>query len=335
MTSPTFTTGSAVVAVDARTRQFRDAVLTAAGSPEVLSLPASPNAVLVESRPGHERPAGSVPVTRGVTREADGTVVIESAGGSGYRQRWDVAGDTVRVESQWHPSAQHSLAARALPVRFRALRGQVLLHHPVLWWGALQGLAPLHVSVLDLHGTVVALAGPGGVGKTSLVTREVAAGARATCDNLALSDGEVMYGLREPLRIPADIAGNAASGPRAAHGRREVPWATRVPALHPDLLVVVRRDGDAARLRTLDRDAAQRALVAGTMCAGELTRFWPLAAVLALATGRGPVQPPVAETARVLVERVPCHELQLGPTSGHRLGALLASLTGTATEAPR
>ena len=53
-------------------------------------------------------------------------------------------------------------------LRFRALRGQVLLHYPVLWWACLQGRAPLHVSVVEVEGTVVVLAGPGGLGKTTL-----------------------------------------------------------------------------------------------------------------------------------------------------------------------
>lgn len=332
MTPITFVTGSAVVALEPRTEHFRDAVLDAAGAPEVIGIPAVPDLVLAEAAPDrHDRAARTtaMPVTRGVTREPDGTVVLASAGGSGYRQRWQVGEDSVRVESQWAPSAKESLAARGLPSRFRALRAQVLLHHPVLWWASLDGLAPLHVSVVEVGGTNVLLAGPGGVGKTSLVVGELAAGARATCDNLAVSDGSDVFGLREPLRVPAESAGRR-TGPRAAHGRREQRWRQVAPSLRPDVVVVVRRDGGTPGLAPVDRDSAHRALVAGTMAAGELMRFWPLAAVLGLATGRGPVLPPVDDVARTLVDRLPCHELRLGDQPGERLHDLLADLVGSA-----
>jgi hypothetical protein len=61
-------------------------------------------------------------------------------------------------------------------------------------------------------------------------------------------------------------------------------------------------------------------------------RFWPTAAMLALATGRGPVLPAVQMTARCLVDALPCHELQLGPRSASHsdpgLRELLSPLLG-------
>ncbi|HEY3531222.1 MAG TPA: hypothetical protein VGK78_18915 [Nocardioides sp.] len=331
MTPLTFTTGSAVVGIESESLRFRRSVLAAAGTPPVLGGPAAPDVVVAQA--AREQAGGpGVPIARGATRANDGSVMFASAGGSGFRQRWHLHEGTLRVESQWDPSAKESAAARALPARFRALRGQVLLHHPVLWWASLQGLAPLHVSVVEVAGTVVALAGPGGVGKTSLVARELARSAQVTCDNLAVSDGVVAYGLREPLRLPADTAPGGASGPRAAHGRREAHGTMTVPALRPDAVVVVRRDGTAPGLRAVSGDVAHRALVAGTMAAGELMRFWSTAAVLALATGRGPVTPPVDDCARRLVDRLPAYELQLGPTPGGSLRELLSSLVGSPAE---
>ena len=58
--------------------------------------------------------------------------------------------------------------------------------------------------------------------------------------------------------------------------------------------------------------------------AGELRRFWPLAAALSLGTGRGPVQPTVAQTAEALTERLPCTEVLVPNGSGARLTELLA-----------
>lgn len=334
MTPLTFSTGSAVVAVEGRSTHFQASVLSAAGTPALLDSPRAPDVVLAAAPSASWWETG-VPVARGTTRLDDGSVVLASAGGSGYRQRWQLDDGRLRVESRWLPSTKELAASHALPARFRALRGQVLLHHPVLWWASLQGLAPLHVSVVDVAGTVVALAGPGGVGKTSLVARELANSARVTCDNLAVSDGVVAYGLREPLRVPAGDIHAVPSGPRAAHGRRESHGVATVPALRPDVVVVVRRDGQAPRLRTVTPDTGRRALVAGTMAAGELMRFWSTSAVLALATGAGPVLPSVDECARRLVDRLPCYELQLGTTPGSSLRDLLASVVGEPAEASR
>ena len=310
MTPLTFATGSAVVSVAPLGRHHREAVLAAAGRPEVLGLPGAPDVVLTELNPRDLSEKGRRPVTRGVELLDDGSVLFASVGGSGYRQRWRTVGDTVYVDSSWQPSAKEAAAARALPARFRALRGQVLLHYPVLWWACLQGRAPLHVSVVEVEGTVAVLAGPGGLGKTTLVTRELAAGAGATCDNLAVADGIRLHGLREPLRVPTDV-GSTAPGARAAHGRREQAWHHAVPVLQPDLVVVVTRAERGAGLRPMDPEAAHRHLVAGTLAAGELMRFWPLAATHALATGTGPVSVPVAEAARTLVTSLPTYELTL------------------------
>lgn len=336
MTPVTFTTGAAVVAVESRTPRFRDAVLRAAGSPEVLGLPAEPDVVVAEAGPGSTHRGPGRPVTRGATRHPGGGVEFSSAGGSGFRQHWLLEGDRLRVESRWDPTVRENAAARALPTRFRSLRAEVLLHYPVLWWAGLRGMAPLHVSVLEVGGTVFALAGPGGVGKSSLVSRELGTGARVTCDNLAVTDGTITCGLREPLRLPDDTgATTAPSGPRAAHGRREVHGGATVPLLEPHVVVVVRRDTGVGRLRAVDPDAAYRALVAGTMAAGELMRFWPMAATLALATGRGPVMPPVHEVARRLVDRLPCYELQLGASPRPPLRELLAPVARGRTEVHR
>jgi hypothetical protein len=189
------------------------------------------------------------------------------------------------------------------------LRAQVLLHYPALWWAGVQGRTPLHVSVVEIEGVGVVLAGPGGVGKSTLVADALAEGARATADNIAVTDGTTMSGLRESLRLaPGDGAGG--SGSHTTHGRRQQGWPA-VASLRPELVVVLRR-GTGPRVRQVRADDARRALVAGTYAAGELRRFWPLTAVLGLATGRGPVHPHVEDTARRLSEELPCVELELG-----------------------
>jgi hypothetical protein len=265
---------------------------------------------------------GCETVTRGAWTNRRGEALIESVGGSGFSQLWSVDEDGLHVRSRWTPTATEAAASRLLPARFRALRAQVLVHYPALWLAIQQGFAPLHVSVVEIGGVSVLLAGPGGVGKSTLVARELAAGARATCDNIAVCDGVVSHGLAEPLRLPAELAG-ASSGPRTTHGRREQVWDARVRSLIPSLVVVVRRGVEGGpQVRPIGPGTAQRRIVAGTYAAGELRRFWPLVATLAMATNCGPVHPRVEKVADILTSRLPCVELRLR----HRPGAGLAEL---------
>ncbi|WP_112238787.1 hypothetical protein [Kribbella monticola] len=266
--------------------------------------------------------SGCEPVTRGVWATGRHEAIIASAGGSGFSQLWSIDEDGLRVISRWTPSVKEAAAARLLPARHHALTGQVLVHYPALWLAMQQGLAPLHVSVVRIDGVAVLLAGPGGVGKSSLVARELAAGGRATCDNLAVSDGTIAYGLAEPIRLPAELT--EAGGRKTYHGRREQGWETRLRSLRPDLIVVLRRGLQPdPRLRVVSESQAARAIVAGTYAAGELRRFWPTAAALAMATGCGPAHPPVEQVAATLASRLPCLELQLGQQPGARLAELL------------
>src|SRR3954451_7028971 len=286
--------------------------------------------------PGRARPAteGFWPVTRGVWVDRNQNTLFESTGGSGYAQLWSVEDDVLHVRSWWAPSGMEAAAAAALRPRFRALQAQVLLHYPALWWATQRGLAPLHVSVVEVDGVVVLLAGPGGVGKSTLVARELDSGASATCDNLATCDGVTAYGLREPLRLSQDQGpdgGHAParmSGARTTHGRRETTWCGRVAQLRPDVVVVLERGPDRLhRVRSVPPAEAARALVAGTMVAGELRRFWPLTAALAMSMGRGPAIPPVQAVADRLVDRLPCFRLTLG-SPGVPLRSLLGPQLG-------
>jgi hypothetical protein len=297
------------------------------GGPAAVPGPTRPEVeVVVEHGRRRFDTSGMSPVTRGVW-SSKGTVVIDDVGGSGFSQCWRPAEDHVEVRTRWAPGVL-AQGATGLRTRFDALRAQVLLHYPALWWAGTRGLAPLHVSVLDVGGVVVALAGPGGVGKSTLVARALSRGARATCDNVAVCDGETAHGLREPLRI-AEADGGPATGARTTHGRREMSWTGQVPSMRPDVVVVVRR-GVGPRVRDVDPSTARRALVAGTYAAGELRRFWALTAVLGLATGRGPVQPEVDAVAQRLTERVPCLELELGTTPGAGLHSLLGPFLDSA-----
>jgi hypothetical protein len=199
-----------------------------------------------------------------------------------------------------------------------------LLHYPIMWWAGTHGRAPLHLSALRLPCAAPALAGPSGVGKSTLVEAELVhwgKGGRAwaTGDNLAVCDGRRVYGVVEPRRT---LTGN---GPRTSHGRRELPFTDRAPFVDPDRVIAVSLSESApvAHLQPLAPAAGCRTLVTGTYMAGELRRYWPFAAALTAATGVGPVAPQVEQMAHRLTSVLPCWSLTLSRRTRTRLSSLL------------
>ena len=163
------------------------------------------------------------------------------------------------------------------------------------------------------------IAGPGGVGKSTLLAAGLGQGEIATADNVCACDADTAYGLAEPLRV------HGTGGPATTHGRVERQLPGRVPSLDPDRLVVLRRGNPWATTTAgpVPRDTAARSLVAGTYMAGELRRFWPFAATLALATGIGPAHPDVSGIAASLAARLPCVEVTVADGSQESVAELL------------
>jgi hypothetical protein len=261
----------------------------------------------------------------------DGQTLLHNACSSGLDVLVRAEGPSLHLTARWRPPPVVRAAARVAPGRARLLTRSTLVHYPALWWASCRGFAPLHASVCELAGrpgAAVLMAGPGGIGKTSTVQIQIERGARATCDNLCVSDGDSAWGVAEPLRVPQ--AGHILTrgrGPRMPHGRREVPWPDRVAALTPAAVITLRRgELGEPQLRAIDPDEACRSLIAGTYMAGELRRFWPLAASLALGTGLGNPQPPVADVAARLTARLNCFEVVQGPLGTDSLALLPEAL---------
>jgi hypothetical protein len=267
---------------------------------------------------------------RVLTRDAwcrQGQVVIRNACSSGLDLRVTVGEPTLEVIARWRPSGSGRAVAAVLRARARLLLRAVLLQYPALWRSQQRDRAPLHASVCSLAtaaGRVVLLAGPGGVGKSTLVHRELLSGAVSTCDNVCVSDGLYTWGLVEPLRLPAEA--HAGNGRRMPYGRREASWPRRTERMTPDLLVVLARGAQPGVTRC-DPALAARHLEAGTYMAGELRRYWPFAATLALGTGLGRSHPPVQQIAQKLSARLPCLRVSLGDHPGAPLRELLEAPT--------
>jgi len=262
--------------------------------------------------------AGATPIARGVVA-AEGRVIVADVATSGFDLLADATGDHPVFSFRWRPSAR----TRALRVAFRSrqhlLTRAALLQFPALWRAALRGRAPLHVAACTVGEDVPLLAGPGGVGKTTLVAKEVASGGRASGDNLAVSDGRSVWGLVEPLRV------EGGRGRKMPHGRTEAALDARAEVLVPDRVLVLQRGrAEEPDVCACSQEQAARALVAGTYAAKELHRFWSFAAVLAIGTGLGPAHPPVAEVAGELAGRLPALIVTLPRRPGPELGRLLA-----------
>jgi hypothetical protein len=272
--------------------------------------------------------AGWDPLTRGACHR-DGSVVMVNACGSGFDLRVSIGSQappgSIRVEARFRPPGRERLASVAMRSRFHLLTRAVLLQYPAMWAAGLHGRMPLHAAAVSVGDRVALLAGPGGIGRSTLLLGALRDGGRACSDNLCVSDGERAYGLVEPVRI------EGAGGRRMPHGRSERDLPNRVDVLTPDCLVVLRRAaGGVASVRQLAPGPAADVLVAGTFMAGELRRYWAFAATLALGTGRGPMHPPVAQVA-ALAARLPAVEITLGGLPSPSLAALLAEPAGVAS----
>ncbi len=259
-------------------------------------------------------------LTRGAF-ERGGEVVLENACGSGFDLRVSVEGQVptpkIRVQARYRPPGRDRLAAHALPARFHLLARDVLLQYPALWLASTRGRTVLHAAAVEVAGTTVLLAGPGGVGRSTLLLDALNDGAVACSDNLSVSDGQVVHGLVEPVRI------EGVAGRRMPHGRGECPLVGRVDSLIPEQLIVLRRGTGPTSLRPISGHRAAEDLVAGTCMAGELRRYWAFAATLAQGTGHGPALPRIAETAKAF-SRLPCSAIVLGGRPGPSLAELVA-----------
>lgn len=256
-------------------------------------------------------------LTRGIWCRA-GQVVVEDVCTSGFDVHVLCHDDAAEFTYRWRPPARERVAMVGLRSRFHLLARAALLQYPALWSAGLHGRTLLHVAVCTAGDATPLLAGPSGVGKSTLLAWEVGAGGRAASDNICVTDGRTAWAVVEPLRI------ENGSGRRMPHGRFETVLPGRVSWLVPDRVVVLRRGlGDRAQVSSCDPQRAARVLVTSTYMAGELRRYWELAAALSAGTGLGPAHPPVEDAARALTSQLPCLEVVLPCRPGPRLIQLL------------
>ncbi len=274
--------------------------------------------VRVERNHAHFDTSTLHPLTRGAWA-GRGQVVIRDVCTSGFDLRLVLA-DGPRLTYRWRPPLPTRAASLGLRSRFHLLVRAALLQYPAMWWASTRGMVPLHAPVCTARDVPVMLAGPGGVGKTTLLAAELELGGAATSDNLCVTDGRRCWGVVEPLRL------ETAEGRRMPHGRREAPLRSRASCLSPEMVVVLRRGfGATAEVRLCPAAAAARELAGGTYMAGELRRYWAFSATLSVATGLGPAHPRVSDIAEQMARQLPCLEVTLPAVPGPMLRDLVDS----------
>jgi len=250
----------------------------------------------------------------------DGEIVIENVLTSGFDLHVRCSDVDVEFTYRWRPPARDRIAARALRSRFHLLARAALIQYPALWWAGTRNRVPLHASACAAGDSTPLVVASSGVGRSTLVSAEVAAGGVATGDNLAVGDGTTVWGLVEPLRIAG------SEGRRMPHGRNEAPLTARVDALVPDAVVVLTRGmEEQASLVECNAETAARSLVTSTYAAGELRRYWSFAATLSAGAGVGAAHPPITDVAAAFAGELPCYSLMLGAERAPRLSELLAN----------
>jgi len=311
-------TGGERVAIDCTVAWVAELIEEAVG-PELCETAPHDATVTVRVEAAHQPfpTEGWTPLTRGASHRGR-EVVLENACTAGFDIHVRPAADRVELTYRWRPPARDRAAALTLRSRFHLLARAVLLQYPVLWWAGTRGRAPLHASAYTARGSTPLVTAASGVGRSTLILRELRDGAAATGDNISVGNGTTVWGLVEPLRV------KGASGRRMPHGRSEAMLDGRAHALAPDCLVLLRRGSDGARLERCDPDAAARLLVASTYMAGELRRYWAFAAMLAVGTGIGPAAPPITEVASAFAATLPSFVLALPSTGGTSLSQLIA-----------
>ncbi|HYM96834.1 MAG TPA: hypothetical protein VET26_06020 [Candidatus Sulfotelmatobacter sp.] len=321
----TLQTAGERIAIDSSLR-WVDGLIEEAAAGELDTFDAGSPTLAVHVEPGNRPFADGTwePLTRGAWRHRD-SVVIEDACSSGFDVLVRAGGELPEFSFRWRPKLQGQATSRLLRSRFILLARAVLIQYPALWRAGLRGRAPLHASVCTAGDLQPMLCGPAGVGKSTLLTRELAAGGHAISDNICVSHGTTAWGLVEPLRI------EGAAGRAMPHGRGEQPMERRATAMIPDLLVALRRGtGDVPSVGQCDASTVTRSLVTGTYMAGELRRFWGFAATVTAGAQLGPAHPPVEKIAAILAARLPSVEIVLAREPGVGLSKLLSRMEAIA-----
>jgi hypothetical protein len=304
---------------------------------------------------GHPPPPSAYPETLGAERldrdvyARPGDIVwlrVDDLRDLHLRFRWD--GERLGVRGDFY----HRLATSPGADRLRRLvyRRQLaalrrkrftrllyyLVYYPVFWWlEHVRGTHPIHAGAVDAPAGGIVLAGPSGVGKSTLtVALGAAEGCRLLSDTFVAQRGAEVWAVPEPLLLDRwsidwlGEAGAALTGLRHSYAlgrdgyvlpRGRYAERTRAAA------VVLPRRASEHYVRRIDGETALSRIMAYDDIVNDLRRYRPLAAVLELldpvGLGRARLQ-----SLHDLTSGTPCFEVGMNDslTRAEAVSALLA-----------
>lgn len=214
-----------------------------------------------------------------------------------------------------------------------------LVYYPVFWWlEHVRDTHPLHAGAVDTpHGGLL-LAGPSGVGKSTLTAALGAGdGAHLLSDTFVVHRGTELWAVAEPLLLDRwsmewlGEAGEALQGVEhnyaLGRGGYSIPRA-RYREHAAAAAVVLPRRAPEAYVRRLDAAHALAQIDAYGDIVNDLRRYRPLAAVLELVAPSGLARARLRSLEQLTA--VPCYEVGLTAalTRAEAVGRILALLDG-------
>lgn len=260
---------------------------------------------------------------------------------------WD--GHRLRVDGDYY----HRLSKRAGRDRLKRLvyRSRVpalrrrrfttllyyLVYYPCFWWlERRRDLHPIHAAGVEIDGRIVLLAGPSGVGKSTLSAGLASLpGAALLSDTFVLHRGATARPVREPLlldRWSRDWIGAGAGRLRPIEwryclGRDGFHWPReRLSGGGEVALLLFPHRAARHGLRRVEARTAHARISSGDFIINDLRRYWAFAAVLEM------LDPTLLVSARErhlaeLTAAVPCYEIGLTAEVGREaVGAQIRRL---------
>lgn len=265
---------------------------------------------------------------------------------------WD--GERLRVEGDYFHRLskdprrdwlKRQVFRRRLPLlqrrRFTTLL-YYLLYYPCFWWlERRRDLHPIHAAGAQIEDGIIVLAGPSGVGKSTLTVGLAALpGGRLLSDTFLLQHRREVWAVPEPLLLDAWsqqwLGTNADLLRRVTHryclGRNGFHWPDeRLSAGGPVRLLLFPHRSPRHYVRPLSPLRAQGRLRAGDLIVNDMRRYWAYAATLELLDPTPLVQAR-EENLAALVGSVPIFEVGLTPDFQYaQLTSLVCRLAKTRT----